>query len=753
VALARAWLPEWRTGPLPEKPAIAERYRELAARAGLRPARGEPRISLTFPEKDEGSQRKLLDSLDPEAVASAGGGLLVEAKHRAFPPASRKPQNLEIDFLPSEDPWSLRWAIEDEEGPVRASFREETGGPSARREALARLVLRPGERLGPATPGKSSKNQSTVYSLPGSRPPQRIVVTVHPEGAFSVNRQLGEEGQENQDQELPEILLIVVPIVAGIVTAVVLFLVLLGKRRIDLLGPLWIGGFLFAVSAAALLYSEPTWKRGALGSLGALFLALWAYLLWSVGESFLRAVTPGTAVSLDALRAGRLGPRGGSSLVLGVGFGAMLAGLRLGVLALAAHLPGAWPQDHSVNLPLFEAETPFITGVVVAAAAAIALGLAGRFLPPRWVPWGAALVLGLAVPAIYIHPTGWGVAAGLAVTGLLVLAGRRAGLAALLAAAVCAGLFQAAAFAALHLSWFPVSFAVSAGTPVLLLALGLVGLGRPEWAERERIRQPAFVRRMEEERRLSYEMDLLARMQLGLLPSSLPEVPGWEIAVRSLLATEAGGDLYDFLTDEEGGLWIAAGDVAGHGYSCAIVQAMTAAALTSIVAAGRTPSEVLQGVDRVIRRGSSHRNFTSLALVRLDPATGQVTMSNAGHPFPLLLAHDGEVEEISLPSLPLGQGPARRYADRRFEIPPGGALVFCSDGLFEATDLQEVQYGYERPRELLRDLGDRPAPEILEALLADWRGYMRSDGPPSDDTTVLVVKRKAEAAEPLSLAG
>src|SRR4029077_4369088 len=175
-----------------------------------------------------------------------------------------------------------------------------------------------------------------------------------------------------------------------------------------------------------------------------------------------------------------------------------------------------------------------------------------------------------------------------------------------------------------------------------------------------------------------------------------------------LLATEAGGDLYDFLRDDEGNLWIAAGDVAGHGYSCRIVQAMTAAALTSIITAEQTPSVVLRGVDRVIRRGGSHRNFTSLALLRLDPRTGQALLSNAGHPFPLLLAHDGDVEEIDLPGLPLGQGPERKYADLPFTIPPGGALVFCSDGLFEATDLRENQYGYERPRDLLRELGDRP---------------------------------------------
>jgi hypothetical protein len=387
--------------------------------------------------------------------------------------------------------------------------------------------------------------------------------------------------------------------------------------------------------------------------------------------------------------------------------------------------------------------TPFNDGVLLAAGVALVMGLAWRFLPPRWAPWAAALAGGLALPFASLHPAGWQVAVGVAAAGLLVLAGRRAGLAAILAAAVCAELLPAAAFSAFHLSWLPASFVVTAGVPLLLLATGLAGLRRPEWAERERLPQPAFVRRLEDERRLRYEMDLLARMQRELLPE-VPEVEGWEIAVRSLLATEAGGDLYDFLRDPEGNLWIAAGDVAGHGYSCAIVQAMTAAALTSTITSTRMPSEVLREVDRVIRRGGSHRNFTSLALVRLDPRTGRALLGNAGHPFPLLLAHDGEVEEIDLPGLPLGQGPNRRYADLPFEVPPGGALVFCSDGLFEATDPRENQYGYDRPRELLRALGDRSAAEILEALFADWRKHMGTEGPPADDTTVLVVKRRGE---------
>jgi phosphoserine phosphatase RsbU/P len=309
-------------------------------------------------------------------------------------------------------------------------------------------------------------------------------------------------------------------------------------------------------------------------------------------------------------------------------------------------------------------------------------------------------------------------------------------------------LLPAAAFSALHLDWLPGTFALTAGDPLALLFLGFLGLRRPAQVELERLAPPAFIRRLEEERRLNYEMDLLSRMQLGLLPEQVPELPGWEIAARSLLATEAGGDLYDFHSTlpvegqgEDGGhLWIAAGDVAGHGYSCAIVQAMTIAALTSLIGPGHTPAAVLHEVDRVIRRGGSRRNFTSLALLKLDLETGKALLANAGHPYPLLLV-EGEVQEIELPSLPLGQGPKREYRDLEITLPPGSVLVLCSDGLFEAADWTGAAYGYDRPSEILRWTARRPAEAILEALLADWRRHLRNEAP-GDDTTILVIKRR-----------
>jgi len=299
----------------------------------------------------------------------------------------------------------------------------------------------------------------------------------------------------------------------------------------------------------------------------------------------------------------------------------------------------------------------------------------------------------------------------------------------------------AAVYSGLNLAWMPWAFAGSAGLTGAFLLLGLIGLGRPYSVEAHRLQPPAFMRRIEEERRLRYEMDLLARMQEGLLPQRLPDVPGWEIAARSILATEAGGDLYDFLFDEDGRLWVAVGDVAGHGYSCAIVQAMTTAALTSLIRAGLRPSEVLLQVDRVIRRGGSSRNFASLALLRLDPQTGEVVIANAGHPFPLLVL-DSDVSEIVLPGLPLGKGPQRIYLDVTLHLPPGAALVFCSDGLHETQDWQETPYGFERPLEVLRRAPSAPAASLLEILLADWRRHLGTEEPP-DDTTIVVVRRAA----------
>jgi sigma-B regulation protein RsbU (phosphoserine phosphatase) len=285
----------------------------------------------------------------------------------------------------------------------------------------------------------------------------------------------------------------------------------------------------------------------------------------------------------------------------------------------------------------------------------------------------------------------------------------------------------------------PATLAVTAGLTAAVAVLGAAGLSRSEGVESGGLPAPAFMRRLAEERRLHHEVDLLAKMQLGLLPQEMPKVEGYEFAARSVLASEAGGDLYDFVRDEAGRLWISAGDVAGHGYSCAIAQAMVKAGVISLAATEESPARVLRQLDRVLRGVEFEHSFTSLALVRLDPASGGAVLANAGHPYPLLILHR-KPEELVLPGLPLGRGPARDYDDLPFHMPSGSLLVLCSDGLFEALDKNGAPYGFERAREVLRVMAHRPAVEIVDSLLNDCRRH-RGDEEAPDDMTVVVVKR------------
>ncbi len=736
IMLARDWLPEWHSGLL-SKDAYAQRYRDLATRGGVRLAAGEPGVSLAGEGSEEDSNRtaERLDRSGVERSARLGAGLRIAVTQRGILPGETAERRLRIDLAPGGEPLALSWLSLKRlinRGDPPAVSREQA-------ETTARLLLAPGERLGER---HSLKGETEIaYDLPGSDPPQRIEVKVLNGGNADFKREViaPRPNADRWRDTLPDIL-VAMSGVLGWCLVVWLFFRLLYRRRIDFTNSF----LLAAIGVAASLAGAVAASSGNEGlgiAFPALLLGFLVVAAWSTGESFLRSIRPGFTTSLDLLRARRLGPRGGRALLLGSGLGALLAGLRLAVLSLAAALPGVWATGPSLRFPILGPVNPFSDGILLASAIAVALALAYRYLPERWAPTAAALIGGLFVSLtiIDLRPIPAFELVNLAQAAFLVWVLRKFGLTALLTTSVASFLLPAAVFSVRYSAWMPVPAGVTAGAAAALLALGWIGLSRSEQIEREGRQLPAFLRRIEEEGRLRYEMDLLARMQLGLLPESPPTIDGWEVAVRSLLATEAGGDFFDFL-DEEGRLWVAAGDVAGHGYSCAIAQAMTAAALTSLIHPGVTPAGVLHSIDRVLRRNRAHRNFTTLALLRLDLATGEGTLANAGHPFPLLAA-DGEVAEIPLSGLPLGQGPDRRYTEAPIRIPPGGILLFCSDGLFEATDWQGNAYGYDRPRELLRTLGDRPAGEILEALFADWRHYAGSDGPPADDTTVLVLKR------------
>jgi len=733
VALASAFLPEWRAGlPAESKAAFRDRYRELAARAGLALEPGEPRVYLSTSGRQAYGQ---LQARGEEAgsAAAARASVRVEAFHPARGPAEWGEGNFGVDFSLDGRPrlvtWWRRSNLFDIPDAERAQHFAET---------LVPLALGPGESTGAVRQDFFGSAPRLRIAIRGSSPLEHLLVFAS--STVSVIRlpgTLDESETESLETSMGRVFTGVFGKALALLLVLGLFVVLALQSRVGVLN-----GALLALLTLATLIPIPDTFLGAWSwsAAAALSNGVQVFLLWCCAESLLRSTAADFTTSLDALRAGRLGPRGGRGLLLGLGFGGAAAGLHLALLSLASVVPGVQLVQPTIHVPLFSGySSPVAAGIELAAGVALALALALRLLPLRWAPVAAAVAAGALISPVGIHPFPAGLAASSLLSGLLVYVLRRHGLTALLAASLVSALLPAAAFAAQHSEWMAGGLAATALPLAGFALLGWIGLSRSALKEVERLGTPAFVRRIEEGRRLRNEMDLLARMQRGLLPRTLPRLEGYEIAARSILANEAGGDLYDALSDEEGRFWLAAGDVAGHGYSCAIAQAMTKAALASLIGKGRTPAEVLQRMDRVLRAAGARRNFTSLALLRLDLATGEALLSNAGHPYPLL-STGGAVRELEIPSLPLGQGPPRTYQNLRLRLEPGAALVLCSDGLFEAQDGDDSFYGFDRARDLLRVAAGWDAGRILEAVLADWSHYLRG-AKPLDDTTVVVLKR------------
>jgi hypothetical protein len=630
-----------------------------------------------------------------------------------------------------------------------------SGDAAAARERFAEALLdrlARGARTGRASDYENGSALVKVFELAPSGPgPAEVVTRLSSTPAVLVaSRELADAEVGARYEHLKARFLVLAVPLFGLVglLVVILFGVLLFRRRLGFRIAIGLG--LLALAAMVLsgalfeLQGQGGFVAGVVAT-GKLLMVVALVGYWAVAEALLRDTVPGFRTSLDALAAGRLSPRLGKAILGGLGLGAAVAGVRLLVAAAvaAAGVRGVFPEASTYVLPLFGGvANAFLEGPY--AAATLVLGAAlFRFVLPR----ERADVLGAVVYALFYScqflyaPWGATLALTLAESAVFLLAFRSLGLSGLLVAATAPPLLRDL-LAALRAPGELAAPLLLASVALAALAwVGVAACRRPDREDEARLDAPDYVKRIESERRVKYEMDLLSRMQVALLPDHPPDVPGLQVAARTILATEAGGDLYEFLVDEEGALWVAAGDVAGHGYSCGIQGAMVKACLLTLVKAGRRPGEILVEVDRVLRAAQTGRLFTSLVLVRVDPQTGRGVLANAGHPYPLLVV-EGRATELAVSGLPLGKGPARAYEELSFELPGAASLVLASDGLYEGPDRFDEPYGYARPRAVLERTGlwRRPAESILEALLGDWRGHV-GEGDPADDTSVVVVRR------------
>jgi GAF domain-containing protein len=238
--------------------------------------------------------------------------------------------------------------------------------------------------------------------------------------------------------------------------------------------------------------------------------------------------------------------------------------------------------------------------------------------------------------------------------------------------------------------------------------------------------------------------DFALQLQGTLLPQRLPEAPGWDMAVRYLPAgrTGAGGDFYDVLRLEDGRLAVFVGDVMGRGVPATSTMAQVGSALRTLVSVDPEPETVMRGLDLVFERLDLEQLVTAVYAV-LDPAAGEISVINAGHPAPILLSCDGVVTALD-PSntMILGAGGGTRSVVTH-PLRDGDTVLLFTDGLIERRD-EDTDRSRAR---LLAQCRALPDTADLSGELARIVDAVR-DLTRDDDVAALVLRRHREAAVP-----
>jgi sigma-B regulation protein RsbU (phosphoserine phosphatase) len=244
-------------------------------------------------------------------------------------------------------------------------------------------------------------------------------------------------------------------------------------------------------------------------------------------------------------------------------------------------------------------------------------------------------------------------------------------------------------------------------------------------------------RRFRDEQNRRQEMSREAQearaIQQSLLPKSSPLIPGFAISGLSISAGAVGGDWYDFIPMGDGRWALVLADVSGKGTAAALLMSATRGMLRSLAETSCTPSEVLNKLNRLLVEDFPAGRFVTMVYAVLDPARRKLLFASAGHLQPLLIA-GGQARFVETEKgIPLGIGTGD-FSQIEVDLPQDSCVVLYSDGITEAENSDEEQYGAERlQKHVLQP--DASA----ESILADVRSF--ADGTAlRDDATVIFVK-------------
>jgi serine phosphatase RsbU (regulator of sigma subunit) len=257
-----------------------------------------------------------------------------------------------------------------------------------------------------------------------------------------------------------------------------------------------------------------------------------------------------------------------------------------------------------------------------------------------------------------------------------------------------------------------------------------------------RIRNVALAQEAVERRRLEEELQLARSIQLGLLPRQLPTLDGWELFGTSSPSRFVSGDHYQVVERGENELFTMTSDVSGKGMAAALLTASLEALSAVPIEEVLSVEEICRRVSKLLYQRTPPAKYATSFVASVDLGTGHLRYSNAGHNPSLVLRTDGTIERLGSTGTPLGMLPEAPYTANEIDLAPGEVFVAYTDGIVEAEDPDEEEYGLERMEEVCREMRTKPLEELAAALDGSLAEFVRGV-PYADDRTLVMLRRVA----------
>ena len=245
--------------------------------------------------------------------------------------------------------------------------------------------------------------------------------------------------------------------------------------------------------------------------------------------------------------------------------------------------------------------------------------------------------------------------------------------------------------------------------------------------------------------KVGQELALAGEIQASFLPEVLPAIPGWQLAATLEPARETAGDFYDLIPLPDGRLGILVADVTDKGMGAALYMALSRTLIRTYAAENSTrPELVFRAVNDRILRDTRAPLFVTVFYGVLDPASGSLIYSNAGHNPPYLLGPnvDDSLRELRRTGMPLGVFEEMTWEKSTALVSPGDALLLYTDGIPEAQNGSKAFFGADRLKEVAKASLGCSACEMQNRLIGEVQAFV-GDAPQFDDMTLMILVREA----------